>query len=239
MLCKAADLMERDRAEFADILIDEIKQAMRKSQGSANKMIIGNALLRLRQVCCHPALLKLASIDETVGSAKLNWLTTVLPNMVEEGRRILLFSSFTSMLDIIQNHLNTLKTPSIMLTGKTPANKRGALIERFQTGEIPVFLISLKAGGAGINLTAADTVILFDPWWNPAAESQASDRAHRIGQDKNVFVYKLITKGTVEQKIQKLQQHKGALAQSIFDGQGNISSVINDDKWQEFLKPIE
>jgi non-specific serine/threonine protein kinase len=218
---------------------DEIKQAMRKTQGSANKMIIGNALLRLRQVCCHPALLKLASIDETVSSAKLNWLTTVLPNMVEEGRRILLFSSFTTMLDIIQNHLNSLEIPSIMLTGKTPANKRGALIDRFQAGEIPVFLISLKAGGAGINLTTADTVIHFDPWWNPAAESQASDRAHRIGQDKNVFVYKLITKGTVEQKIQKLQQHKGALAQSIFDGQGNISSVINDDKWQDFLKPIE
>ncbi|MBL4660165.1 MAG: DEAD/DEAH box helicase [Alcanivoracaceae bacterium] len=218
---------------------NEIKQAFKKSQGAQNKIIIGNALLRLRQVCCHPALLKLASLDTSQESAKLNWLSTVVPNMVEEGRRILLFSSFTSMLDIIQQHLNDLNIGSIMLTGKTPANKRGALIDKFQQGEIPVFLISLKAGGAGINLTTADTVIHFDPWWNPAAEAQASDRAHRIGQDKNVFVYKLITKGTVEQKIQKLQKHKHALAQGIFDNQGNISSVLNDSQWQDFLKPIE
>ena len=218
---------------------DEIKQAMRKSQGSANNFIIGNALLRLRQVCCHPALLKIDSITATHDSAKLNWLTTVLPNMVEEGNRILLFSSFTSMLDIIEIHLKTLGISSIMLTGKTPSNKRGALIDKFQSGSVSVFLISLKAGGAGINLTTADTVIHFDPWWNPAAETQASDRAHRIGQDKNVFVYKLITKGTVEQKIQKLQKQKHALAQGIFDGQGNMTSILNDNQWQEFLKPIQ
>ncbi len=217
---------------------DEIKQAFDKTSGTTNKIIIGNALLRLRQICCHPALLHLDSIDSTYESAKLNWLTTVLPNMIEEGRKILLFSSFTSMLDIIAEHLKAMRIETLMLTGKTPAAKRGALIEKFQTSEIPVFLISLKAGGAGINLTAADTVIHFDPWWNPAAEAQASDRAHRIGQDKNVFVYKLITKGTVEQRIQKMQKHKDALAKSIFDGQGNISSVLNDSHWQEFLKPI-
>ncbi len=219
---------------------NEIQKAFEKSkQNSANKIIIGNALLRLRQVCCHPALLNLEALDNTNESAKLNWLSTVIPNMVEEGRRILLFSSFTSMLAIIKDHLDSMQIDSITLTGKTPANKRGGLIDQFQAGNVPVFLISLKAGGAGINLTAADTVIHFDPWWNPAAESQASDRAHRIGQDKNVFVYKLITKGTVEQRIQKLQKHKHALAQSIFDGQGNISSVLNDSQWQNFLKPIE
>ena len=217
---------------------DEIKQAFEKTQGSANKIIIGNALLRLRQICCHPALLKIESIDTSYESAKLNWLTTVFPNMIEEGRKILLFSSFTSMLDIIAEHLKAMNIQSLMLTGKTPAAKRGALIQNFQEGDVPVFLISLKAGGAGINLTTADTVIHFDPWWNPAAEAQASDRAHRIGQDKNVFVYKLITKGTVEQRIQKMQKHKDALAKSIFDGQGNISTVLNDSHWQEFLKPI-
>ena len=142
------------------------------------------------------------------------------------------------MLDIIEEHLKLLKIETIKLTGKTPATKRGSLIDKFQAGEIPVFLISLKAGGSGLNLTTADTVIHFDPWWNPAAESQASDRAHRIGQDKNVFVYKLITKGTVEEKIQKLQKHKHALAQGIFDGQGNMTSVLSDGQWQEFLKPI-
>ncbi len=220
---------------------DEIKQAFAKSQGAQNKIIIGNALLRLRQVCCHPALLNIEALEmnDNHDSAKLNWLSTVVPNMIEEGQKILLFSSFTSMLDIIKQHLQELGIESLLLTGKTAANKRGQLIDTFQSGDVPVFLISLKAGGAGINLTAADTVIHFDPWWNPAAEAQASDRAHRIGQDKNVFVYKLITKGTVEQRIQKMQKHKHALAQSIFDGQGNISSVLNDGQWQDFLKPIE
>lgn len=220
---------------------EEIKNAMMKSQGNANsnKIIIGNALLRLRQICCHPALLKLESVTENYDSAKLNWLTTVLPNMIEEGNRILLFSSFTGMLDIIEEHVNSLKIDTLKLTGKTPSHKRGELIDKFQAGEIPVFLISLKAGGSGLNLTTADTVIHFDPWWNPAAESQASDRAHRIGQDKNVFIYKLITQGTVEQKIQKLQKHKHSLAQSIFDKQGNITSLLKDGQWQDFLKPIQ
>lgn len=225
---------------------DEIKNAMQKSQNNSNsnennngnKILIGNALLRLRQVCCHPALLKLDSLTQHQDSAKLNWLTTVLPNMIEEGNKILLFSSFTSMLDIIEQHLLELKIKTLKLTGQTPAAKRGDLVDKFQTGKIPVFLISLKAGGSGLNLTTADTVIHFDPWWNPAAESQASDRAHRIGQNKNVFVYKLITQGTVEEKIQKLQKHKHSLAKGIFDGQGNITSILSDGQWQDFLKPI-
>ena len=218
----------------------EIQSAFNKSNSDApNKIIIGNALLRLRQVCCHPALLKLDSIEANQESAKLNWLTTVIPNMIEEGRKILLFSSFTTMLDLIKTHLSKLGIKSLMLTGKTAASKRGGLIESFQSGDIPIFLISLKAGGAGINLTAADTVIHFDPWWNPAAESQASDRAHRIGQNKNVFVYKLISKGTIEQRIHNLQKHKHDLAQSILSAQGSITSVLNQSNWQEFLRPID
>jgi non-specific serine/threonine protein kinase len=214
----------------------EIKEALEKSN---NQFVIGNALLRLRQVCCHPALLKLESLkNEELESAKLDWLSTVLPNMVEEGNRILLFSSFTSMLDIIAEQLKQLGIDYLSLTGKTPANKRGQLVEEFQSGNIPVFLISLKAGGSGLNLTAADTVIHFDPWWNPASEQQASDRAHRIGQDKNVFVYKLISKGTVEQRIQKMQQQKQALADGIFDKQDSSSHLSDAQQWQELLKPI-
>lgn len=236
---KQANLYETIRLTMSD----EIKNAMNKSQsnndGGQNKIIIGNALLRLRQVCCHPALLKLESVANLQDSAKLNWLSTVLPNMIEEGNRILLFSSFTSMLDIIEQHLIHLGIESLKLTGKTPSNKRGEIVDKFQAGNYPVFLISLKAGGSGLNLTTADTVIHFDPWWNPAAESQASDRAHRIGQDKNVFVYKLITKGTVEQKIQKLQMQKSHLAQGIFDAQGNMTTLLKDGQWQEFLKPID
>ncbi len=133
--------------------------------------------------------------------------------MVEEGRKILIFSQFTTMLQLIENHLKTLKIKSVKLTGQT--KKRDEVITAFQNGDIPVFLISLKAGGVGLNLTAADTVIHYDPWWNPAAEDQASDRAWRIGQDKPVFVYKLITNQSIEEKILALQHRKADLAKSI------------------------
>ena len=215
---------------------DAIRKAVNQSNNS-NQLLISNALLRLRQICCHPKLLNIDNI--TNQSAKLRWLETVLPNMVEEGRKILLFSSFTKMLRIIKEFLDELKISSLTLTGSTPSNKRGQLIEEFQKGNTDVFLISLKAGGAGINLTRADIVIHFDPWWNPAAESQASDRSHRIGQKNNVFVYKLISKGTVEEKIHNLQKQKNALSQSIFDKKGNISEILNNANWQVLFKPIE
>ena len=135
--------------------------------------------------------------------------------MIEEGRRILLFSQFTSMLAIIEKELTARKIRYVILTGQT--TDRATPIERFQNGEIPVFLISLKAGGTGLNLTAADTVIHYDPWWNPAVENQATDRAHRIGQTKNVFVYKLLTEGTVEEKILALQARKKELVEGLLN----------------------
>ncbi|RYL23028.1 DEAD/DEAH box helicase [Acinetobacter piscicola] len=173
-----------------------------------------SALLKLRQICCHPHLLQLDYLkDDNIQSAKLDQLIEMLTNMVEEGRKILVFSQFTSMLQLIENQLNTLKIKHTKLTGKT--KKRDEMITAFQSGDIPVFLISLKAGGVGLNLTAADTVIHYDPWWNPAAEDQASDRAWRIGQDKPVFVYKLITNQSIEEKILALQKNKAQLTQSI------------------------
>ena len=130
------------------------------------------------------------------------------------GRRIeLLFSQFTSMLALIEAELTRLALPYVLLTGDT--RHRTAPIKRFQSGEVPLFLISLKAGGVGLNLTAADTVIHYDPWWNPAVENQATDRAHRIGQDKPVFVHRLITAGTIEKKMEILKQRKQALADGI------------------------
>src|SRR5690606_13368514 len=212
-ILKMIDLEERQAHVYESIrltLVDEIKQAFKDQKG--NQILIGNALLRLRQVCCHPSLVNLQSVDKNAGSAKLDWLTTAVPNLVEEGRRILIFSSFTGMLSLIEKELKQLEIPYLSLTGKTPAQQRTRDIARFQDEQVPVYLISLKAGGAGINLTAADTVIHYDPWWNPAAEQQASDRAHRIGQDKQVFVYKLISRGTVEEKIHTLQQQTQALA---------------------------
>lgn len=172
-----------------------------------------DALLKLRQVCCHPSLLKLQQFDNRAESAKLDRLLEMVQELVEEGRRILIFSQFTSMLSLIEAALQAAKIATVKLTGQT--QKRAEVVEAFQHGEIPVFLISLKAGGTGLNLTTADTVIHYDPWWNPAAEDQASDRAWRIGQDKPVFVYKLITQNSIEEKILQLQQRKAKLSQGV------------------------
>ncbi|MCL1088521.1 DEAD/DEAH box helicase [Shewanella profunda] len=177
-----------------------------------------DALLKLRQACCDPRLVKLEQAQKVKNNAKLDWLKQNLPEMVQEGRKILIFSQFTSMLTLIEAELQSLNIDYSKLTGQT--RWRQAQIDRFQEGNTPVFLISLKAGGTGLNLTAADTVIHYDPWWNPAVEKQATDRAHRIGQDKPVFVYKLIAEGTVEEKIQEMQQHKQNLADSILEGKG-------------------
>lgn len=169
------------------------------SKGLARShIVILDALLKLRQVCCDPRLLKNETAKRVKERAKLDLLMEMLPELVSEGRRVLVFSQFTSMLDLIENELEQLKLAFVRLTGET--RDREKVVQRFQSGEIPIFLISLKAGGVGLNLTAADTVIHYDPWWNPAAENQATDRAHRIGQTQNVFVYKLIIAGSIEEK---------------------------------------
>lgn len=237
-IVKMIDLNERQAHVYESIrltMVDEIKQAFKDHQG--NQILIGNALLRLRQVCCHPSLVKLDSVEKNAPSAKLDWLMTAIPSLVEEGRRILIFSSFTGMLSLIEQQLKDIEIPYLSLTGKTPAKQRTQDIKRFQNEEVPVYLISLKAGGAGINLTAADTVIHYDPWWNPAAEQQASDRAHRIGQDKQVFVYKLISRGTVEEKIYNMQQKKSELASQLLSAD-NSGLKLNEHQWQDLLKPI-
>ncbi|WP_449758308.1 DEAD/DEAH box helicase, partial [Erwinia persicina] len=148
-------------------------------------------------------------------SAKLALLREMLHDLLAEDRRILIFSQFTTMLGIIAEELQKARIPFVMLTGST--RDRNEPVRRFQEGEVPVFLISLKAGGVGLNLTAADTVIHYDPWWNPAAENQATDRAYRLGQDKPVFVYKLIAANTIEEKIVAMQQQKADLAGEILD----------------------
>jgi len=150
-------------------------------------------------------------------------LMEILPEQLEEGRRILIFSQFTRMIALIEDELDARKIAYSKLTGQT--RKRDEAIELFKSGEVSVFLISLKAGGVGLNLTEADSVIIYDPWWNPAAESQAADRAHRIGQDKPVFVYKLITENTVEEKIIAMQERKRALADSIYKDESKEESL--------------
>jgi superfamily II DNA or RNA helicase len=196
-----------------------------------------DALLKLRQVCNHPQLLSLPSAKSIKQSAKLEFLMETLPEMVEEGRNVLIFSQFTSMLALIETELVTSNIPYVKLTGST--RNRQEIVEQFQSGKVPVFLISLKAGGVGLNLTAADTVIHFDPWWNPAVENQATDRAYRIGQDKPVFVYKLIIENSIEEKILQIQNKKAELANALLSeevSQGNLS--LTNDILDTLLAPL-
>ena len=169
-------------------------------------------------------------------SAKLDLLLSMLPELIEEGRRVLLFSQFTGMLSLIAEALEEAAIPYVVLTGDTA--DRVTPVERFQQGEVPLFLISLKAGGVGLNLTAADTVIHYDPWWNPAAENQATDRAHRLGQDKPVFVYKLIAAGSIEEKIVELQEQKAGLADSILSEDAAGAAKFSDDDLDALFAPM-
>lgn len=191
-----------------------VRDAIAEKGLAGSHITILDALLKLRQTCCDPRTLALKEAQKVTASAKLDLLMALLPEQLEEGRRILVFSQFTRMIALIETELNARHIAYSKLTGQT--RKRDEAIERFKSGAANVFLISLKAGGVGLNLTEADTVIIYDPWWNPAAESQAADRAHRIGQDKPVFVYKLITENTVEEKIIAMQDRKRALADSIY-----------------------
>ncbi|MCE0733511.1 DEAD/DEAH box helicase [Halomonas sp. G15] len=195
-----------------------VQQAVAERGLAASGIVMLDALLKLRQVCCDPRLVKLDSARKTKRSAKLDQLRELVPPLVEEGRRILIFSQFTEMLALIGDALEKDGIPFTTLTGDTPGRTRTQRVALFQQGEIPVFLISLKAGGTGLNLTAADTVIHYDPWWNPAVEAQATGRAHRMGQQNPVFVYKLVCAGTVEERILDLQARKADLAASILEG---------------------
>ena len=196
----------------------KVRQLIQQKGVKRSQIEILDALLKLRQACCDPRLLSIEEAQNITQSSKLNLLMDLLPDLIEDGRKILLFSQFTSMLALIEDELTKANIPYVTLTGQT--QNRDQVIEKFQNGNIPLFLISLKAGGFGLNLTAADTVIHYDPWWNPAVENQATDRTHRIGQDQKVFVYKLVASDTVEEKILSLQDKKQQIADNTY-GHGN------------------
>jgi hypothetical protein len=199
-----------------------------------SRITLLDALLKLRQACCDPRLVAGAGA-EPIPSAKLEWLAAALPELAAEGRRILLFSQFTSMLRLIEAKVRELEIPYCLLTGET--RERAAQVERFQSGGAPLFLISLKAGGTALNLTAADTVIHYDPWWNPAAEAQATDRAHRIGQARPVFIYKLIAQDTVEERMLALQEEKRALAAGVYAGAAGSPPALTAADLERLLTP--
>jgi SNF2 family DNA or RNA helicase len=230
---KQANLYETIRLTTEQTVRDALaSKGLAKSQ-----IVVLDALLKLRQVCCDPRLLKIDAAKKVKHSAKLEQLMELLPELLEEGRRVLLFSQFTTMLSLIEDELKKRKIPWVKLTGRS--QKRDQLIERFTSGEVPLFLISLKAGGVGLNLTQADTVIHYDPWWNPAVENQATDRAHRIGQTEHVFVYKLVAQGTIEERMQDLQKRKAALADSLYSAAAaRKQPLFTENDLAELLRPL-
>ncbi len=193
-----------------------------------SQMQILAALTRLRQICCHPSLF----IENYEGeSSKLEQCIEIVQDATESGHKILLFSGYTSMFELIEKELKERKISYFKLTGSTKVEERIKLVEEFnQNPEIKVFLISLKAGGTGLNLTGADMVIHYDPWWNASAENQATDRAYRIGQKKSVQVYKLITKNSIEEKIYELQQKKEKLVENMLNTKTSFISKLSKDE---------
>jgi len=231
---KQADLYETIRLTTEKA----VREALDAKGLAKSHITVLDALLKLRQVCCDPRLVPLEAARKVTQSAKLEQLMEMLPEMLAEGRRVLLFSQFTSMLSLIEAELKVRNLSWVKLTGQS--QKRDELIERFTSGEVPLFLISLKAGGVGLNLPQADTVIHYDPWWNPAVETQATDRAHRIGQTKSVWVIKLVAQGTIEERILALQERKAALAESMYSGaQGRAQPLFSESDLQELLKPLD
>ena len=212
----------------------KVREAIKGKGLSRSHITILDALLKLRQVCCDPSLLKLESAKKVKDSAKLELFLELIDELQSEGRKVLVFSQFTSMLTILEEVIKKRKYKYTKLTGAT--RKREEAIEKFTKGDANIFLISLKAGGVGLNLVAADTVIHYDPWWNPAVENQATDRAYRIGQDKAVFVYKLIVENSIEEQILKLQEKKKSLQDGIYKEGENKEEKFDGETLVELLR---
>ncbi len=220
---------------YLENIRSELHSEIEENGVEKSRMKILAALTRLRQICCHPSTF---IENYQGGSGKLELLMEVIPEAIANDHRILVFSQFTSMLRIIEGELKELDIPYFYLEGSTPTEDRNDYVKRFNAGEGKVFLISLKAGGTGLNLTGADTVIHYDPWWNPAVEDQATDRAYRIGQQNKVHVMKLITKGTIEEKIFKLQRKKKELSDSIISSKEVFINTLSKEELEELFAPL-
>ncbi|MFZ6643264.1 DEAD/DEAH box helicase [Undibacterium sp. TC4M20W] len=230
---------QRELYESVRVAADEqVRRILQRKGFDGAQITILDALLKLRQVCCDPALLKGQNLPPEMERAKLEMLSDMLPALVEEGRSILVFSQFTEMLELIAAALKDMNLNYLMLTGKTATADRGAVVASFQDRQVPIMLISLKAGGVGLNLTAADTIIHMDPWWNPAVEEQANARAHRIGQEQAVFIYKLLIEGSIEERILGLQARKAALAEGVLGSDTAFASKFSAEDLQALLAPL-
>ena len=230
---------QRELYESVRVAADvQVRRVLQRQSFNGAQISILDALLKLRQVCCDPHLVKGSKVAASMERAKLELLADMLPALVEEGRRVLVFSQFTELLDLIADQLRSQALPFLSLTGKTATKDRGDVVRRFQAQEVPVLLLSLKAGGVGLNLTAADTVIHMDPWWNPAVEEQATARAHRIGQDQPVFVYKLVVEGSIEERMLELQARKLALAYSVLGHDAAGALKFDETDLDALLAPL-
>jgi SNF2 family DNA or RNA helicase len=233
MANKQRDLYESIRVSMKQ----KVQQAIAEKGLKNSQITILDALLKLRQICCDPRMLPLEQAKNfQTASPKLQALLEIIHSVREEGRQVVVFSQFVKMLELIQQALQPHGISFETLTGET--RHRGQAVERFQQGQATVFLVSLKAGGTGLNLTAADTVVHFDPWWNPSVENQATDRTHRIGQNQNVFVYKLLMKGSVEEKVYELQQSKNTLIEGLFNDRRSQGHQICEQDIEQLFQPI-
>ncbi|HEX7603386.1 MAG TPA: DEAD/DEAH box helicase [Polyangiaceae bacterium] len=215
----------------------DVRKVIRQKGLSASTLPILDALMKLRQVCCDPRLVRMGAAEGVHESAKFEALFELLDTQLEEGHRILVFSQFTSMLALIAEGLRARRVRYLVLTGAT--RDRQTVVDGFESGQAEVMLISLKAGGTGLNLVSADTVIHYDPWWNPAAQAQATDRAHRIGQKKPVFVYDLYAQGSVEERVLRLQAKKRWLSAAVLGDGGAAAPVLNELEVEELFAPLE
>lgn len=230
---------QRELYESVRVAADkQVRRVLQRQNFAGAQISILDALLKLRQVCCDPYLVKGSEIGADMERAKLEALIDLLIPLVDEGRRVLVFSQFTELLELIADALSALRLPFLSLTGNTRPAQRGEVVQRFQDLEVPVLLVSLKAGGVGLNLTAADTVIHMDPWWNPAVEEQATARAHRIGQDQPVFVYKLVVEGSIEERMLELQARKLALSDSVLGHDAGGAAKFDEADLQALLAPL-
>ncbi len=238
---RRVQLQGQQRALYESVRVaadEQVRRVLKRQSFAGAQIAILDALLKLRQVCCDPQLVKGTKTPPTMERAKMALLLDMLPELVAEGRRVLVFSQFTEMLTLVQAELAAIELPHLMLTGDTPVRSRGAVVRQFQSKAVPIMLVSLKAGGVGLNLTAADTVIHLDPWWNPAVEQQATARAHRIGQDQPVFVYKLVAEGSIEERMLALQARKAALAEGVLGHDAAAAVKFSADDLQGLLAPL-
>ncbi|QPF76846.1 DEAD/DEAH box helicase [Roseateles sp. DAIF2] len=217
----------------------QVRRALAKQGFGAAQITVLDALLKLRQVCCDPRLLPSGTQGaEGAQSAKLALLLDMLPELLAEGRRVLVFSQFARLLELVEAALRERGLDCLSLTGATAPARRAEVVRRFQAEEVPLLLVSLKAGGVGLNLTAADMVIHLDPWWNPAVQDQASARAHRIGQDKPVLVYQLVVEGSIEERMLELQRRKRALAEGILGSDPAEAAKFTEEDLKLLLAPL-